>query len=88
MLDLSFLSLAQVNTGSLAALLQPPQRQLPSLRILGLRGTHLLANRGPDEATSATSSCTIRQSYKRELSRALRRDRALYLKIIWDSSDL
>lgn len=74
---------------ALEALLHPPSRQLPSLRLLGLRGNYgskemedvceSVQEFGLDEDTAA-----ITTSKRRELLATIRYGRARYIDVVWD----
>jgi len=74
---------------ALEALLHPPSRQFPSLRLLGLRGNYgsremedvceSVRNFGLDKDTAA-----ITTSKRKELLATIRYDRARYIHVVWD----
>jgi hypothetical protein len=71
------------------ALLHPPSRQLPSLRLLGLRG-----NYGSKEMEDVCESvrnfgsggdtAAITTSKRKELLATIRYGRARYIDVVWD----
>jgi hypothetical protein len=61
------------------ALLHPPSRQLPSLRLLGLRG-----NYGSKEMEDVCDTAAITTSKRKELLATIRYGRARYIDVVWD----
>lgn len=86
-----------VDRGLLENLLHPPHRQLPSLRLLGLRGTitadpqsgsggfaekrDALTQSTPGAATHSTHEMLTR---RRELARTVRKDRSYFIEVVWE----
>lgn len=89
MLDLSYPTF-RVDQTALEALLQPGSRQLPSIRLLGLRGLsrsdniHQDDDAGRDKSDWSTKRERVNVARRKELLVAVRKDRRHFIEVIWD----